>query len=392
MNILMIGNGFDLAHGLPTQYRDFLHFGQKVEKIFIYDMNLNMYQTEELEGWEIDATIKQMLHTLFTTRKAYRKCVDESKMEVITENAAVNELHTLLCENTWFRYFCDSETYIGENWIDFEAEIARVIQILEEARKKIYADEDLNTIERGKANVLMRLMKTSAISLREMLGSGQDIDCYILRLEKDLSRLIRALEIYLAEFVEEIPLTQKVAEIDQLKIDKVLSFNYTDTYARKYGKGKNIEYNYIHGIARKDNTLNANNMVLGIDEYLGDEEKDKNIIFITFKKYYQRIFKMTESFYFDWIETIQENLYVTYLYIFGHSLDVTDRDVLRKLICNDIVYTKIFFYREYEDDKRNLSKLIKNLVKVIGQDELIARTGGRKRTIEFVPLGVSGET
>ncbi|MDE5907952.1 MAG: bacteriophage abortive infection AbiH family protein [Lachnospiraceae bacterium] len=30
MNILMIGNGFDLAHGLPTQYRDFLHLGQKV--------------------------------------------------------------------------------------------------------------------------------------------------------------------------------------------------------------------------------------------------------------------------------------------------------------------------------------------------------------------------
>ncbi|MDE5907951.1 MAG: hypothetical protein K2H52_04290 [Lachnospiraceae bacterium] len=79
-------------------------------------------------------------------------------------------------------------------------------------------------------------------------------------------------------------------------------------------------------------------------------------------------------------------------YIFGHSLDATDGDVLRKLLCNDIVYTKIFFYREYEEDKRNLGKLIKNLVKVIGQDELIARTGGEKRSIEFVPLGVFGET
>ena len=26
MNILVIGNGFDLAHGLPTKYTDFLDF------------------------------------------------------------------------------------------------------------------------------------------------------------------------------------------------------------------------------------------------------------------------------------------------------------------------------------------------------------------------------
>lgn len=35
LNILLIRNGFDLAHGLPTQYWDFLHFGQKVEKISV---------------------------------------------------------------------------------------------------------------------------------------------------------------------------------------------------------------------------------------------------------------------------------------------------------------------------------------------------------------------
>lgn len=26
MNIIVIGNGFDLAHGLPTKYTDFLEF------------------------------------------------------------------------------------------------------------------------------------------------------------------------------------------------------------------------------------------------------------------------------------------------------------------------------------------------------------------------------
>ena len=66
-------------------------------------------------------------------------------------------------------------------------------------------------------------------------------------------------------------------------------------------------------------------------------------------------------------------------------MDITDGDILRTLICNDNVNTKIFYYREKEDDKRTLEKIISNLVKVIGQDELIKRTGGEFKTIEFIP-------
>ena len=61
------------------------------------------------------------------------------------------------------------------------------------------------------------------------------------------------------------------------------------------------------------------------------------------------------------------------LYIFGHSLDITDRDVLRLFICNDNVQTKIFYYRENEEDKRTLGRLIKNLIQIIGQEELIKK-------------------
>ena len=47
--------------------------------------------------------------------------------------------------------------------------------------------------------------------------------------------------------------------------------------------------------------------------------------------------------------------------------------------------TNIFYHREYENDKRELKRKITNLVKIIGQDELIRRTGGITRTIEFIP-------
>jgi hypothetical protein len=166
-------------------------------------------------------------------------------------------------------------------------------------------------------------------------------------------------------------------------------------------------------------------MVLGIDEYLSKKRRNKDIEFIAFKKYYQRIHKQTGCKYKEWVDQIS-NEYNQYqrdrneigieilksiddksfdidpflknkytgrinkqcpqhnLYVFGHSLDVTDKDILRDLILHDNVHTTIFYYEENNDNGRtNLGKQIANLVKVIGQDELIKRTGGRTKTIEF---------
>jgi hypothetical protein len=142
-------------------------------------------------------------------------------------------------------------------------------------------------------------------------------------------------------------------------------------------------------------------MVLGIDEYLDPERMNKEISYIAFKKYYQRIYKGTGCEYRDWIykmkegaKSIEQKLRKEYpvqipfikftndarhkLYIFGHSLDITDQDILRELILNDNVYTTIFYM-----NKNDLKRKIANLVKVIGQDELIRRTGGSTKTIEF---------
>ena len=70
-------------------------------------------------------------------------------------------------------------------------------------------------------------------------------------------------------------------------------------------------------------------------------------------------------------------------------MDVTDQDVLRMLICNDNVQTKIFYHRKNADDKKSLGKMIKNLIGVMGQEELIRRTGGVHKTIEFIPQTLS---
>lgn len=67
------------------------------------------------------------------------------------------------------------------------------------------------------------------------------------------------------------------------------------------------------------------------------------------------------------------------VYIFGHSLDVTDKDILEKIIMNESTKTTIYYH-----DKKALGSQIANLVKVIKQDNLIAKVHGEDASIEFV--------
>lgn len=55
MNILVIGNGFDLAHGLPTRYTDFLEF------IKVIKQSLSKNKLAGIDWGNIDAEVKKFL-------------------------------------------------------------------------------------------------------------------------------------------------------------------------------------------------------------------------------------------------------------------------------------------------------------------------------------------
>ena len=105
--------------------------------------------------------------------------------------------------------------------------------------------------------------------------------------------------------VEDKDSIKRIPAIEKLNIDRVLSFNYSDTYEKWYGTNKTgIEYDYIHGKAGVGNDMDTCNLVLGIEEYLEEPSKTFDNEFIEFKKFYQRIFKRTGSRYLSWIGNI----------------------------------------------------------------------------------------
>ena len=392
MNILVIGNGFDLAHGLPTKYGDFLQFVKVINQV----VEVNNQQDWEAVHWSglHPEIIRFIIEVVDSKRENW---------------SVVEKWRELIKDNFWFKYFDQCDMHGNENWIDFESEIAQVIESITDRMERdgynLYSLEPcikkkyLNEYE-SKYKVVMKIID----NLTENKNEIRFIDMRNM-LEKDLNRLIRALEWYLCEYIDKMEIRMKSNDIDSINADCVLSFNYTNTFSRLYQVKQKIGekdadlFDYIHGVADINKELEDNNMVLGIDEYLSDDRKNKDVEFIIFKKYYQRIFKGTGCKYKDWTDEIKESRKTTeiglrdeypaqipfqkftsrhYIYIFGHSLDVTDKDIMKDLILNDNVYTIIYYY-----NKNDLSSKIANLVKVIGQDELIRRTGGSTKTIEF---------
>ena len=85
MNILIIGNGFDLAHGLPTKYDDFLDFCETVRRIYTYsgDASLKDYIYQNIDDWEINDDIKNLLLEAFDKRDCKKNFNDDCTYHII---------------------------------------------------------------------------------------------------------------------------------------------------------------------------------------------------------------------------------------------------------------------------------------------------------------------
>ena len=88
----------------------------------------------------------------------------------------------------------------------------------------------------------------------------------------------------------------------------------------------------------------------------------------------------------DWIKTNEEWLKryskvktsENNIYILGHSLDITDGDLLSTLINMPHTRTTIFYHNQ-----ESLGNQISNLVKILGEDELISMVHGENAQIVF---------
>ena len=98
--ILLVGNGFDLAHNLPTKYEHFL---------FILK-NWSEFQ-QKIEYFKSGKEVAK-------DDKFYTYFVDIKNLN----DDNLKQLDNIIKNNSWVKYFCQCEAEI-DGWIDFEKEI-----------------------------------------------------------------------------------------------------------------------------------------------------------------------------------------------------------------------------------------------------------------------------
>lgn len=360
---LIIDYLIDYPIDYPIDYTNFINIDSSIKDIVesVIDELRNIRNNKNLSHyiffiyfsrWISENKDEEVKFNLFRYEK-YKEVYNANK-----ENSNFKMFDKYINGNFWIEHFFKRRNEIGEGWIDFEQEISKYIKEYDKKYKKE------GEISQGK-------------------------------LREDLDKLIFAFEIYLKEIVEKIDI-KKIYDVSKLGIDKLLSFNYTHTYNNVYPK---VDISYIHGEVREDTSKVFNNMVLGIDEYLPEDKKNSDLEFIYFKKYFQRVLKQTGAEYKEWINNPmikdnqkslnRENLYYDYeikryveytnVYFFGHSLDVSDKDILQEIIDNKDTKIKIFYISE----EQRANQII-NLVKIIGQDNLIKYSFNENKKIEFI--------
>ncbi len=352
MHILVLGNGFDVAHKLETRYKEFLDFCRTV------DLEKSSYANE------------------------YIKCRDN---------------------NLWMKHFINKQNFLKENWIDLEEEIFNVIKAISSKQISLIKTPSprMLTVQKGDANFDLQkieLRKPDFNEICEKEGytppNRKYITTYYIEnitdlatlLYKQLRQFTKCFESYLInEILAKIDNNSKYRlSLQDIGVEEgckdvfILSFNYTDTCERLYKEKFNTYCHiekftpiYVHG--KVNNQERSCNLVLGtqsFDSDLQDISKKIPIDFYKFQKHNQRHKYCTIESYQTLLKELKntDNIEPVF-HVIGHSLDITDRKILRHIfLANENSIINVY----YHDDEAQ-ERLINNITQIIDEENVMER-------------------
>ena len=334
MHILIIGNGFDLAHGLPTRYSDFISQIQIGSDFYNFVLNDSGF-----------------------SKKMFNRVKDSIVLKHLK-----------------------SELQINEGWIDFENEIREIIDGMCELpsllRRKTYIqNKDIVSklvLEGERINdvspfIYRILLHHKEIKYQWTLEEFRKLENNVHRQIQDFIDLFKEYIVWIIQ--TKMDSLSQINIFSKMKVDCLLSFNYTPTFSKLYNI-KNENICYVHGEISEDGN---NGIVMGVGSDFYDEHKHDK--YVDFFKFYQCYKHSTNNNYLAWINKLEKghiswgtsfeslNTDNTFISIFGHSLDPTDRNVLKPFL--DLKDIPVFIY--YIND-RNRFELEKNLLKILGKE------------------------
>lgn len=396
--IILIGNGFDLAHGLPTRYEDFINWYWERRLI---DFALNH---SKIDASDILCTFK-ILNTesaitwndVLNQWKIYHK--GQNGAQFVKEAIIEDKENFQIESSVFFGNICKSIETKG--WVDIENEYYRFLKgiaknepgfkcTLQELNEQLaYIQtlliEYLDTLDK-KASTIQQLKSIiyEPIKSQDVSVAGQKelADYFEFWLQQDTNALlykltrfelphivpyVESLKVFRGVYHEGFPNMESILsalkdhdkkyEDIGLRPDRILflNFNYTANAERYFSKEKGFEFNYIHGELRE-----AKSIIFGY----GDElDKDYPDILNLNNNEYLRNMKsdkyLESSNYRDLLSFIESAPYQ--VYIMGLSCGNSDRTLLNTLFEHHNCVTIKPFYHQKDDGTDNYLDLVQNI-------------------------------
>jgi hypothetical protein len=331
--IILIGNGFDLAHGLKTSYKHFIDdfWETRKEKVISYHAKRSRNYSFIYEDDIIN--IRSHLEFTYLPKDTNRKGYDWFNDLFNTGRAEV--INGILLEskithkNTFLKTISIKNSI--QNWVDVEEEYYLALN-------RCLQNEDHNLIEQLNKEFLM--IQTALEEYLKIQTTNQP------------SKSIQIEQwIYWPLVHDDIPRELIVKNLNNILY---LNFNYTST-EKLYIKNSD-KVIHIHG--ELDNPENP--IVFGY----GDELDDK----------YKLIEQMNDNDYLENIKSIKYLETRNYkdllafmdsdkyqIYVMGHSCGISDRTLLNTLFEHENCFSIKVFYHDREDGTDNYSDIIRNI-------------------------------
>jgi hypothetical protein len=362
--IIIIGNGFDLAHGLKTRYKDFIDYILETEKSNVIDKigkpNFNVqyvynddliYVTSPCSLSEI-RNINYKAQGLEFFEEINKLNISEyvGNYKVALKVQYVNYFFSKLIANN---NLC--------NWVDIEYEYYKALmECVNDERK--YGIKTLN-IEFEK--IKNALEKYLSIQMKNEYNLSEKI------MEK-LKLIIKPVEVkgYNASNLDDNIL--------------ILNFNYTNVIEKylstyfQFSKNK-IKCIYIHGQLENPN----NKIIFGYGDELDKdysliERKNNNMFLDNIKS-----IKYSETKNYNELMAYLQP-YVYEIYIMGHSCGVSDKTLLNTLFENLNCSMIKIFYHKISENEDNYIDVYKNISRVFTDKQRMRKIVLNKQ--DCVPL------
>lgn len=343
MNILIVGNGFDLSHYLPTKYDHFMLVMKAIEKKDLEKpINDVLYSPFEhpihlvTKYFEIaramdKKTYQMNFDDLFSELKKpqdinfIKNTMQNYKISNINlAEEQIKQIQNQLKKNNWYQYF---KYHVQEikTWIDFEQKIEEVLVILAKSIVQIEKTEiDINIDEQFD---LSDILSKKDIKTLNFFGFSKDIGgrvrvgtkihalpvqtyvnnqfchgkninngfsatVFLDFLHQKLEEFIQIFNLYLELIIDKLlPISGLCIEsLEWINPDKIYSFNYTNTYRKFYNQLAKADY--LHGSFGE-----KQNIVLGVSDL--NDESLKKLKAYGFTKYHQKLFNDTDYLFLD---------------------------------------------------------------------------------------------